>query len=125
MLDATASWDRNPDDSMQWEWSITDATGEHTIVASEEVATHQISEPGVYTIELVVTDEGGSSSRDQRTVQIGNAPPQIRVDLDGNRSFFSKDSIGYSVSVEDLEDGSSATGAVSYTHLTLPTICSV
>ena len=112
VLDATESWDRNPDDSMQWEWWITDATGEHKRVASEETATHQISEPGIYAIELVVTDEGGSSSRDKRTVKIGNAPPQIRVDLDGNRSFFGKDSVGYIVSVVDLEDGSTRTGAI-------------
>ena len=112
-LDGSRSWDRNPDDSMRWKWSITDSAGERKTIAQQEVATYQILEPGVYNVELIVTDEGDSTSRSSQTVRVGNAPPKIHLDLMGNRSFFGEKSVAYKISVEDLEDGSTGTGSIA------------
>lgn len=112
-LDGSGSWDRNPDDSMQWEWSITDASGQRKIIANQQNATHKILQAGIYTVDLLVTDDGGSTSRDSQKVQVGNAPPKIIVRLNGNRSFFGESPLAYSVSVEDLEDGSTQTGSIA------------
>ncbi len=111
-LDGSRSWDRNPDDSMQWEWSVTNSDGQREVFSNEEIATHQLLEPGVYTIDLLVTDEGGSTSTSSHKVQVGNAPPKIIVQLEGNQSFFSKEPLAYSVRVEDLEDGSTDNGSI-------------
>lgn len=112
-LDGSQSWDRNPDDTMQWEWSITDASGQTSIIGNQEIAEHNILQPGVYTVSLMVTDDDGSTSTDSTAVQVGNAPPRVTIRLDGNRSFFAAEPLAYSVLVEDAEDGSSQAGSIA------------
>lgn len=75
---------------------------------------HIYPRPGTYTAFLKVTDEAGNSRAAKLNIRVGNAPPVVRWDLAGkNRSFYQPgDTLRYSVLVNDVEDGSLASGNI-------------
>jgi cytochrome c len=58
-------------------------------------------------VRLVVRDRAGAESEASTDILVGNAPPQVAIDVTGNRSFYWNDTgIDYTVKVSDAEDGS-------------------
>lgn len=103
-FDASASTDHDGD-SLSFVWSV--AGQEY----SGPQLTHLFEKEGVYYPELILSDKKGNTERRQFTVEVGNEPPVVDVEIAGNKSFFWEGrEINYEVKVTDLEDGQSAEG---------------
>lgn len=117
-LSGNRSWDRDGEIT-QWRWDIQNS--DETL--DGETLEHSLSEPGIYTITLTVTDDSIASNRtaqDQLTVKVNHPPVaaagsdivsgSLRVVLDGSASADpDNDGLTY---IWDLGDGNKAQGAV-------------
>ncbi len=70
-LDATASFDPNPGDTLTYEWDVDD---DGTTDRTGETATYTYADEGTYTVRLTVTDNTGRRSTATSTVVFGGAP---------------------------------------------------
>ncbi|MFP6664749.1 MAG: ThuA domain-containing protein [Deltaproteobacteria bacterium] len=111
-FDGTGSFDRNPDDELSYSWTLHDAAGESLSLTEAAASSLVVSEPGIYQLELAVTDTAGSRSIARHELRVGNAPPVVKIALKGNGSFYSGGSVDYRVEVQDTEDGSTADGGI-------------
>ncbi len=96
------SYDFDGDTDFTYEWmfdgEIVQATGEHVEFTFEE--------PGVYEVSMKVSDPSGDASEATIEIQVGNEPPMISVDWEGNKSFYwDNTKVSYEVTVQDKEDG--------------------
>ncbi|MFY0686405.1 MAG: PQQ-dependent sugar dehydrogenase [Cyclobacteriaceae bacterium] len=101
-------------DKLNYSWSITSDNGFNQMI--EEPATSlTLSEPGLYKVQLKVTDEAGNSNQQSLEVLAGNEPPVVDLGIsEGNQSFFfAGNEIKYAISVTDKEDGNSADGTIA------------
>ncbi len=110
-LTVTASAAQSEDregDAVTFAWHASN--GEQ---AAGEIAKFTFTEPGRHTITLVATDALGEKADTRAAVEVGNAPPQVDIGLEGNNSFFWPDETTrkYSVNVTDKEDGTITDGA--------------
>jgi cytochrome c len=95
----TVDYDKDP---LQYQWTLA-GTG---VVSKEAAFTYTFKSPGTYTMLLKVTDTHGASSRVNKEVVVGNTPPEVTWQLDGNRTFYwDSTTVGYRLSVSDREDG--------------------
>ena len=108
----TADLDGDP---LTYSWAIMDGLGNELAQYEGESISHTFNTPGIFTARLEVTDPAGASSSAFATVTAGNNPPEISVKLNsGNQSFFLPGKpFGYTVSVEDKEDGSLSDGGIA------------
>jgi cytochrome c len=90
--------------------SATSAATEKTKLRTK----HVFAQPGTYEVTLRVTDPSGALAISKKTIRVGNAEPEVAWDLGGhNRSFYKPGTtINYAVQVNDLEDGTLATGHI-------------
>jgi len=99
-FDASESID-NDGDELSYNWDFGDGakgTGVKTV--------HEYTEAGVYTAKLTVKDKEGLTSQNQVKIYVGNEPPSLSWNINGNKSFFwPKQELNYSVQVSDKEDG--------------------
>jgi cytochrome c len=106
-LSADSSFDRDPRDSVRFTWSLPD-------VGEREGArvSHTFTTPGTKRVRLVVRDRAGAESEASAELLVGNAPPEVAIDVTGNRSFYWDDAAGvdYAVRVSDAEDGTLGRG---------------
>ena len=106
---ADGSYDLDGDE-LNYEWSVegnADASGRG------QAFTHTFTEPGVYTVQLRVSDEAGNDATDRMQVTAGNAPPDVEFVISGNRSFYwDGRRFDYAVRVTDVEDGEIASNEV-------------
>ena len=66
----------------------------------------KFSKAGEYNVVLTVTDKAGNSSTSSTIIKVGNAEPEVKIAINGNKSFFfDGEKINYTVSVKDKEDG--------------------
>lgn len=69
--------------------------------------------PGVYDVELTVTDAQGEAASVNKKILVGNEPPQIKIDLSSdNNTYWKGKKMDYQIVVSDLEDGSTSGGAL-------------
>jgi cytochrome c len=62
-------------------------------------------------VRLVARDRAGAGSEAATEILVGNAPPEVAIDVTGNRSFYWDDtSLEYAVRVTDAEDGTLGRG---------------
>lgn len=105
-LNASSSKDYDGD-ALTYEWKIQGEPGK----SSGAVFEKNFTKPGVFTVELKVTDTNGASSKATVEVAVGNAPPTVAWQLGGNQSFyFDGVKIPYEVVVKDAEDGELGSG---------------
>ena len=105
-LSADSSFDRDPRDSVRFTWSIPDA-GERDGAR----VSHTFTTPGSKRVRLVARDRAGAESEAATEILVGNAPPEVAIDVTGNRSFYWDDAtVGYAVRVSDPEDGALGRG---------------
>ena len=98
-------------DALTYAWTITGANGAPVARLTGANPTYTFSRPGAYTATLAVTDAKGARGTAQTRIVAGNEPPQVELDVAGNRSFyFPGTPIRYAVRVTDREDGSLDSG---------------
>jgi cytochrome c len=105
-LSADSSFDRDRGDSVRFTWAIPDAETREGARVS-----HTFTTPGVKRVRLVARDRAGAESEATTEVLVGNAPPEVAIDVTGNRSFYWDDAgPEYAVRVTDAEDGALGRG---------------
>ncbi|HKH93704.1 MAG TPA: PQQ-dependent sugar dehydrogenase [Gemmatimonadaceae bacterium] len=105
-LSADSSMDRDPGDSVRFTWSIPDAGDREGARVS-----HTFTAPGTKRVRLRVRDRAGAESEATTEILVGNAPPEVAIDVTGNRSFYwNAPSIEYAVRATDPEDGTIGRG---------------
>lgn len=73
--------------------------------------TFTFTKPGEYTVKLTVKDTHGQSNQETMVIKVGNAQPEVTIQVEGNQTFFfDKQPIQYKVQVKDKEDGTLAKG---------------
>jgi cytochrome c len=92
-------------DELKYEWKIKAASGaEQTFTQPNPSLT--LSQPDAYTATLTVTDAFGATNSKSVNIIAGNEPPQITLNIAGNRTFFFPGQpLSYNTSVNDKEDG--------------------
>jgi len=96
------SYDFDGDTEFTYEWMFEGKK----VGAKGEIAEYTFEEPGIYEVTLKVSDQEGDASEADIEVQVGNDPPDVVVDWQGNRSFYWDDTeVAYRVQVNDKEDG--------------------
>ncbi len=107
-LSAKGSADRDLDE-LSYEWRLIDTANPqqpHQVLATSAEADVVIETPGIFNVELVVTDPAGASRTATVPVLAGNAPPEIRfAELQSGDFFDGTAPIRYEVIVTDSEDG--------------------
>ncbi len=100
-LSADSSFDRDPNDSLRFTWSIPGTADRDGARIS-----HTFTAPGRQHVRLVVRDRAGASTEAATDILVGNTPPDVAIDVTGNRSFYwNATSVDYTVRVTDAEDG--------------------
>ncbi|WP_236974162.1 PQQ-dependent sugar dehydrogenase [Membranihabitans maritimus] len=99
-FDGSSTIDHDGDRSLNYTWKIEDNELE-----GEEV-DYTFNNPGVYDVVLEVDDGNGGVGKSTMQVKVGNTPPAIRLEFEGNQSFYrgSKE-IPYKIEINDAEDG--------------------
>lgn len=107
-LSSEGSYDKDSD-NLTWEWKLIDTLAPdepHQTLSTEANADVTITEPGVYNVELVVTDPAGASRSATVPVLVGNARPTVKFVKPHSGDFFdATQPIDYEVLVYDSEDG--------------------
>jgi glucose/arabinose dehydrogenase len=111
-IDGSASSDPNGD-SLTYEWDFGDGATQSGVNLAR--VNHIYTTPGRYTIALRVVDPGNLSDVETRTVSVGNSPTGvISMPAAGSR-YTAGDTIAYSGSGTDPEDGALPASAFSWT----------
>lgn len=98
---AAASSDYD-DDPLAFRWRFA---GQPSPLEGATVS-HTFDAPGVYKVAVQVADPEGDKANDRVHIKVGNAPPDVDLAIEGNRSFFwDSTSLDYHVTVTDAEDG--------------------
>ena len=73
--------------------------------------SHTFTTPGTKRVRLVARDRAGAQTESTTDILVGNAPPDVAIDVTGNGSFYWDDAgIDYTVRVTDAEDGTLGRG---------------
>lgn len=117
------SLDKDAGDTLTYEWKAIRAASDTNVpagdpnraaaasdsgrvIAREANPTVVFSEPGVYTVELTVSDPHGARRSATVPVVVGNARPKIRFVEPAAGGFFDPDQpIAFKLLVDDAEDG--------------------
>ena len=93
-------------DSLKYEWVITGSDGKAPVTFNEANPTASFDQPGEFTATLTVTDPQGAKNSQSLKIVAGNAPPEISMNITGNKTFFFPGkSFNYDIKVDDKEDG--------------------
>jgi cytochrome c len=107
---AAESFDYDEQETLTYEWYFTD---QRTVASTEKTPTYTFQKPGVYTPTVKITDSNGKTNTASLQLSVGNEPPVVTVNVEGNRSFFYDGRrIRYKVGVRDKEDGSLSNGGI-------------
>lgn len=103
--------DHDKEDQLKYVWSIENSNYEGLNVE------HTFNKPGVYTVNLTVSDDKGGKSETSTKVYVGNTPPEIQIFTNANRSFYWDNVVlDYQVNIKDLEDNSFDEARVNITY---------
>lgn len=90
-----------PGDSLRYEWFFTG----NVVQSRSPEPRFTFTKPGTYSCRLRVTDKQGKQSETRLPIQVGNEPPVVRIDWQGNRSFFEPGrQTAYTLRISDRED---------------------
>lgn len=105
---AEESFDYDLEDELSYKWQFEDGKVE----AKGPEVTHTFEQVGTYTPRLIVRDKEGKEATTELEIRVGNAPPEVAVNIDGNSSFYYDRDLNYQIRVTDPEDGSTETGKI-------------
>ena len=101
------------EDSLRYVWTIRRHGDTVLTRLIEPNPSFTLTQPGAYTASLTVIDPHGAFSTSAVPIVAGNEPPDVDIDLVGNRSFyFPGIPVRYAVRVTDREDGSLRSGSI-------------
>lgn len=110
-LSSKGSFDKDAGDELKYEWRMIKAAEPNAppkILSHEANPTVKFDQPGVFNVELVVTDSQGASRAAAVPVVVGNARPALRfVEPQAGDFFDADEAIRFRVFVKDAEDGTS------------------
>ncbi len=112
-LSSKGSFDKDQDDPLTYEWRVIPGTpagtpAEPKVVSREPNPTVTFSDPGVFNVELVVSDSQGAQRAASIPVVVGNARPTVKFLHPQEGDFYDADQpIAYRLYVNDPEDGTS------------------
>lgn len=111
--EGTSDYDDYDQGKLDYSWSISSDNGTKEVLQGEN-ASYTFETPGVYKVQLTVTDTKGESNVANLELIAGNDRPEVSIDFKGkNRTFyFGENALDYQVSVSDKEDGSTADGSI-------------
>lgn len=114
-LSAAGSMDYDKGDQLTYTWKIADKE-----LKGEQV-DYTFSKPGIYKVDLTVTDNHGAKGTSFVDIKVGNTPPAVRINTTGNKSFYwDNAAIDYQVTVQDPEDGTPDSSKVKVSFDYLP-----
>lgn len=91
-------------DQLTYSWNL----GKEELRTDSPELDYIFEKPGIYDVELTVTDAFGEKASVNKKILVGNEPPQIRIDLSSNNTTYWKNKkMDYQIIVTDAEDGSS------------------
>ncbi|MFY0653572.1 MAG: ThuA domain-containing protein [Cyclobacteriaceae bacterium] len=97
-------------DPLSYEWKFDSEDG--TQYTSKNVS-HTFDKEGTFKVELSVKDSEGKISIASREISVGNAAPEVKIELEDTTSLFvDNGKVSYKVSVTDKEDGSTMDGTI-------------
>ena len=109
-LNGLESFDKDNEKlTYQWTAVLSGKDAATPVAIGNQAETEATFEkPGVYTIELKVSDPAGASSVSSLPVIVGNTKPVVRLTKPSDGDFFTPgEPIEYQVVVSDFEDGTS------------------
>jgi len=114
-LDGSDSYDRGAASAnLSYRWQLIENGKPGKIIGDKKNQPYVFNSHGEQFVQLTVTDDGGQESSQRLRFQVGNERPELTITLNGNRSFYWDDQpLEYQVTVNDLEDGSTASGELS------------
>ena len=96
-------------DALSYEWIFKGGEVEDRTA----YPTYTFTSPGTYRVKLKVKDPSGLVAESAIDIQVGNEPPSVAWDINGNNSLYWNDGlIDYEVKVKDREDGSLTEGTI-------------
>ena len=108
-LSSQGTSDKDTADVLKYEWRVirsSDVEKTPRIVSTEANPLVTFDEPGVYNVELVVTDAAGASRAASVPVLVGNARPTLNfLEPQAGDFFDAQQPIRYRLYVNDPEDG--------------------
>ena len=108
-LSSQGTFDKDHEDKLTYEWRLirtTEPGSPPQILSREPNPIVTIETPGIYNVELVVTDPPGANRAASIPVLVGNARPMIQFLEPQAGDFFDADQpIRFSLQVKDPEDG--------------------
>ncbi len=97
-------------DPLKYEWRFTGNGVENR----SAYPSYTFEKPGVYQVQLKVTDPDKQSSEATIEIQVGNEAPKVEWEIAGNQTFYwDNRQIDYQVQVRDKEDGNTDDGSLS------------
>jgi cytochrome c len=105
-LELSSTGSADPDgDRLRYAWRVS-APGRNAQTSTVERARMSLSQPGVYTASLTVTDPSGATDTASVEIVAGNTPPAVTLEAAGfNQTFFQPGApVKYTVKVSDKED---------------------
>ncbi|MFD2203014.1 PQQ-dependent sugar dehydrogenase [Shivajiella indica] len=97
-------------DELIYEW---DFYGDGTEISNGQNPSFVFKKEGEFQTVLTVKDKNGASNQTFIPIVVGNEPPKITIQWNGNRSFYwGNPRIKYKVGVEDKEDGNLSNGGI-------------
>jgi cytochrome c len=104
---AEGSTDYDNSDILTYSWTV-----EGKQIKGDQLV-HRFQKPGTYNVGLSVKDNHGAESTSTVQVKVGNAPPEIEINTNANRTFYWDNArFDYNVRVADKEDGQVDTSRV-------------
>ena len=104
--------------AMTYKWTFGDGA-----TSTERNPTHTYTEEGNFTAILTVTDVQGRTGTANVVVSVGNTQPQVKIEWPVAGGVFAfGDRIAYKVRVDDVEDGSTTTGAINCANVVVELI---
>ncbi|MBK9017507.1 MAG: carbohydrate-binding protein [Saprospiraceae bacterium] len=102
-------------DDLKYKWNVISPEGKSLQTFNTPDMDFTFDKPGVYKVELTVSDGKGGESVSTTEIQAGNEPPQLEFAITKGNSgfFFPGQSFDYQVTVNDKEDGSTESSGIS------------
>ena len=108
-VSSAGTFDKDAGEELKYEWRLINTADQQAapkVVSTEPQADITIDVPGIYNLELVVTDSQGASRAAAVPAVVGNERPVIRFTKPVAGDFFdAQQPIRYELFVKDAEDG--------------------
>ncbi|MFY0626787.1 MAG: ThuA domain-containing protein [Reichenbachiella sp.] len=96
-------------DKLSYSWKFLD---DNTASSGAETS-HTFKKEGAYTVTLTVKDKSGAIATAETTILVGNDPPVVSIELNGDTNYWDNKKLDYKVIVNDNQDGTTTNGSIA------------